>query len=72
MITVTKLNGTEMVLNADLIEFIEATPDTLVSLTTGRKIMVRESIDEVVRRTTEYRGRTRAYPVPVGGDGAEV
>ncbi len=45
MIKVTKLNGRELVVNADLIEFIESTPDTLISLTTGRKIMVLEELD---------------------------
>lgn len=72
MIELTRLNGTQMVVNADLIEFIESTPDTLVSLTTGRKLMVRESIDDVVRRAIEYRNRMKAYPVPAGGDGASV
>ena len=66
MIEVTRLNGRAIVLNADLIECVEATPDTLVSLTTGRKIMVTESVEEVVRRTIEYRSRVRgAYPVSV-------
>lgn len=69
MIEVTRLNGRPMVLNADLIECVEATPDTLVSLTTGRKIMVTESVDEVVRRAIEYRSRVRgAYPVSVVAD----
>lgn len=69
MIEVTRLNGKPLVLNADLIEFVESTPDTLVSLTTGRKIMVQESVDDVVRRAVEYRGRVRgAYPVPVAAD----
>ncbi len=72
MIQVTRLNGTPMVLNADLIETVESTPDTLVSLTTGRKLMVTESIDELVQRTLEYRGRVRAYPVPTGGESAAV
>jgi len=66
MIEVTKLNGDACVLNADLIEMVESTPDTLVSLTTGRKLMVRDSVDDVVRRSIEYRGRIRgAYPVSV-------
>lgn len=69
MIQVTRLNGTSVVLNADLIEFVEATPDTLVSLTTGRKIMVTETVDDVVRRAVEYRAKVRgAYPVPVAVD----
>ena len=69
MIEVTRLNGTPVVLNADLIEFVESTPDTLVSLTTGRKLMVREPVDDVVRRAVEYRAKLRgAYAVPVGGE----
>jgi flagellar protein FlbD len=70
MIKVTKLNGREVVVNADLIEFVEATPDTLVSLTTGRKLMVLEALDEVVRRAISYRSRARIYPVPTGGTGS--
>ncbi len=66
MIQVTKLNGSELVVNADLIEFVECTPDTLISLTTGRKVMVLESLDEVVARTMRYRNSMRSYPVPVG------
>ena len=70
MIKVTKINGNELVVNADLIEFIEKTPDTLLSLTTGRKIMVLEEMDEVIRRATAYRSRARIYPVPTGGTGS--
>lgn len=71
MIEVTRLNGEGMILNADLIETVESTPDTLVSLTTGRKLMVRENVDDIVRLAIEYRGRIRgAYPVsvPAGDD----
>ncbi|MFO7653895.1 MAG: flagellar FlbD family protein [Candidatus Krumholzibacteriia bacterium] len=70
MIKLTKLNGKELVVNADLIEFVEVTPDTLVSLTTGRKIMVLEDIEEVVRRAVRYRSQARIYPVPTGGTGS--
>ncbi|MEW6546440.1 MAG: flagellar FlbD family protein [Bacillota bacterium] len=55
MIRVTRLNGHEMVLNADLIETVEATPDTVISLTTGRKILVREAPEEITRRVVAYR-----------------
>lgn len=65
MIHVTKLNGSEIVVNADLIEFVESTPDTLISLTTGRKVMVLESADEIVQRALEYRRTARSHPVPV-------
>lgn len=70
MIKVTKLNGSELVVNADLIEFVESTPDTLISLTTGRKIMVLEALDEVVERAVTYRRSARAYAVPAGGTGS--
>jgi flagellar protein FlbD len=55
MIMVTRLNGTSVMLNAELIEQIESTPDTLISLTTGNKVNVLESVDEVVRRILDYR-----------------
>ena len=55
MIYVTRLNHTPVVLNCDLIEHIETTPDTVISLTTGEKMMVLESADEVVDRVVRYR-----------------
>ena len=70
MIKVTKLNGRELVVNADLIEFIESTPDTLISLTTGRKIMVLEGLDDVIRMAVQYRSQARIYPIPTGGTGS--
>jgi len=55
MIKATRLDDTELVINADLIEFVESTPDTIISLTTGKKIMVKESPDELIRRVAEFR-----------------
>jgi flagellar protein FlbD len=55
MIQVTRLNRTRVVLNSDLIEEIETTPDTVISLTTGQKIMVLESTEEIVERIRRYR-----------------
>ncbi len=55
MIRLTRRNESELIVNSDLIEMIETTPDTLITLTTGEKLVVRESRDEVVRRATEYR-----------------
>ena len=55
MIPVTRLNHTSLVLNSDLIECIEVTPDTVISLTTGQKLVVLESATEVVRRVVEFR-----------------
>jgi flagellar protein FlbD len=70
MIKVTKLNGKGLVVNADLIEFVESIPDTLISLTTGRKIMVLEDLDDVVHKAVSYRAQARIYPVPCGGTGS--
>ena len=47
MIEITKLNGTRILINPDLIEIIESTPDTVISLTTGRKIIVKESRQDI-------------------------
>ncbi|OGG56818.1 MAG: endoflagellar protein [Candidatus Handelsmanbacteria bacterium RIFCSPLOWO2_12_FULL_64_10] len=55
MIKVTRLNDTPLILNADLIEFVESTPDTIISLTTGRKILVKETPDEIVARVLEFK-----------------
>lgn len=55
MIKLTKLNGAQFILNAELIETIEATPDTIVTLINGRKMMVKESIDDVVTKAVEYK-----------------
>jgi len=54
MIGLTKLNNQSFVVNADLIKFIESTPDTLVTLTTGERILVKETADEVIRRVVQY------------------
>ena len=55
MIEVTKLNGTKILVNVDLIETVESTPDTILCLTTGRKIIVKESRQEVNNLVKSYR-----------------
>ena len=55
MIRLTRLNKNELVINAEMIEFIEAIPDTIVTLTSGKKIMVFEPVDTVVERIGEYK-----------------
>jgi flagellar protein FlbD len=64
VITVTKLNDKEVVINGALIEFIETTPDTTITLVTGRKLLVRESLDEVLRRIKDCRCNADATPLP--------
>lgn len=60
MIELTRLNGTPMVLNSDLIKTAEASPDTMLTLIHGEKLIVRESIGEVVERMLAYRARLLA------------
>ncbi|MCK8823545.1 flagellar FlbD family protein [Fuchsiella alkaliacetigena] len=55
LIEVTKLNGTPLVINAELIELVETTPDTVVSLTSGRKIVVQEDAASIVERVVDYK-----------------
>jgi flagellar protein FlbD len=60
MIYVTRLNHVTIVLNSHLIEHIETTPDTVISLTTGEKLRVLESAEEIVSRVMEYERRIHA------------
>jgi flagellar protein FlbD len=55
VITLKRLNGSEFTLNAELIEQIESTPDTVITLTTGNNIMVRETQAQVIEKVIEYR-----------------
>jgi flagellar protein FlbD len=55
MIRLTRINRIPLVINSDLIEHVEVTPDTVVSLTTGQKFMVLESAEEVIDRVIRFR-----------------
>ena len=55
MIKLTRLNQNELVINAEMIEFVEAIPDTIVTLASGKKIMVAEAVDIVIERVIEYK-----------------
>jgi flagellar protein FlbD len=55
MIRLTRLNNQSLTVNSDLIKFVEQSPDTLLTLVTGEKIVVRESIEEIVARVIEFR-----------------
>lgn len=69
MIELTRLNGSTMVLNSDLIKTAEASPDTMLTLINGEKLIVREEIAEVVESVIAYRARllaTVARRAPVG------
>jgi flagellar protein FlbD len=68
MIRLTRLNHAPIVLNSDLIEHIDVTPDTVITLTTGQILRVRESADEVVERIVEFRRRMLDRDGPPPGD----
>ena len=55
MIRVTKFDGRALVLNAEVIQSVEATPDTLITLTTGQQILVKDKVDAVVEAFKEYK-----------------
>lgn len=61
MIYLNRLNGEEFVVNSDLIEHIEATPDTVIALTDGRKLVVTQSPAEIIDRIIEFRKRIFPY-----------
>lgn len=63
MIKLTRLNGDPFVLNADLIKSVDSRPDTYITLTTNDHLIVKETTEEVVKRSLEYRRLTH----PLGG-----
>lgn len=75
MIKLTRLNGIEFIVNCDLIENVEATPDTIVSLTTNQRYVVKERVEEVVERVAAF--KRRCHPdvrltIPRAAAGVEV
>ena len=63
MITVTRLDQRVVVLNADLIKMLEATPDTIITLINGDTVIVRDSVEEVVERAVDYQRQVRGFQV---------
>jgi flagellar protein FlbD len=55
MIRLTRISREPLTLNSDLIEYMEATPDTVITLTTGQKLRVSETADQVIERVIEFR-----------------
>lgn len=55
MISLTRLNNSSLTVNSDLIKFVEQSPDTVITLLNGEKILVRESVEEVLQRIIEFR-----------------
>ncbi len=61
MIKVRRLNSKEFVVNSDLILFIEETPDTVITLTTGQKIIVKETVDEIIDKVIDFKSKSLLY-----------
>ena len=61
MIELTKLNNQKIVINSDLIEYVEAVPDTTITLTTGNRFVVKESVDELVDKVIGFRQKFNLY-----------
>jgi len=72
VIHLTRLNDTVFVVNTDLIEYMESTPDTVITLTTGKKLVVRESVDDIIERIVHYRRRLFHITYEKLTDGNEV
>lgn len=62
MIKLTRLNGQAFVVNAEKIRMVEATPDTVVCCESGERLMVKETLDDVIRKAIDY-GRLLRKPV---------
>jgi len=62
MIKLTRLGGEPFLLNAELIQYVEARPDTFITLTGGDRLVVAESIDEVLRRAVQYQQAKHMIP----------
>ena len=70
MIRLTRINRVPLVLNSDLIEHVEVTPDTVIAMTSGQKFMVLESAEEVIQKVVDFRRSiaTRLEPATVTQD----
>jgi flagellar protein FlbD len=64
MIKLTRLGGEPFILNAEMIRYVESRPDTFITLTTGERIVVVESMDEVVQRAIHYQQQKHWMPMP--------
>lgn len=74
MIHLTRLNKHPVVVNSDLIKFVEYTPDTVVTLISGEKIVVTETTEQILDRIIEFRRRLQACPsdpFPSKGEGSD-
>ena len=72
MIKLTRLDGEPFVLNADLIRYVEALPDTFITILSGERIIVRESMDEVLEKALAYQQAKHLIPAPAVRAGSHL
>jgi flagellar protein FlbD len=70
MIKLTRLDREAFILNAELIRYVESRPDTFITLTTGERVVVAESMDQVMERAIEYQQTKHLIPAPKTAAGA--
>ena len=68
MIRLTRLNSQPIVVNSDLIKFVESNPDTVITLVSGDKILVHETAEEVLKRVIEFKRAVLAGLLTINGD----
>jgi len=59
VIALTHLDGHQIVLNADLVERLEAIPDTVITLTSGKRVLVRDTVDSIIKKVTAYKHQSQ-------------
>ena len=60
MIKIVRINGSEVTLNCDLIETIEATPDTTITMTTGKRFIARDGVDDIIQQIIAYKSQIKS------------
>ena len=65
MIKLSRLDGEQFILNADLIRYVECRPDTFITLTSGERVVVTETMDEVLDRAVRYQQTKHLVPAPL-------
>lgn len=65
MLEVTRLNGQKVVINCELIEYIDANPDTTITLTTANKFVVKESIEDVIDKIVKYKNKIYSQSIKI-------
>jgi len=63
MVEVTRFNNQKVVINAEMVEFVESTPDTSIHMDNGKTFIVKESIEEVVEKVLEYQRKIRSVQI---------